>query len=66
MKQEEKELLLQDLCSRLPYGVKCRYHHIQDIITGKIIDINMFGRVNIDGHIKDVCDSNPTSFLFQV
>lgn len=23
MKQEEKELLLQDLCGRLPYGVKC-------------------------------------------
>ena len=23
MKQEEKQLLLQDLCARLPYGVKC-------------------------------------------
>lgn len=23
MTQEDKELLLQDLCSRLPYGVKC-------------------------------------------
>lgn len=23
MKQEEKELLLKDLCGRLPYGVKC-------------------------------------------
>lgn len=23
MTQEEKDLLLQDLCSRLPYGVKC-------------------------------------------
>lgn len=23
MKQEEKELLLKDLCARLPYGVKC-------------------------------------------
>lgn len=33
MKQEDKELLLRDLCSRLPYGVKieltnsCSYHH---------------------------------------
>ena len=25
MKQEDKELLLQDLCSRLPYGVKCSF-----------------------------------------
>ena len=24
MAQEEKELLLKDLCARLPYGVKCR------------------------------------------
>ena len=24
MTQENKELLLRDLCSRLPYGVKCR------------------------------------------
>ena len=23
MKQEDKELLLRDLCARLPYGVKC-------------------------------------------
>jgi hypothetical protein len=23
MKQEDKELLLKDLCARLPYGVKC-------------------------------------------
>ena len=25
MKQEDKELLLQDLCGRLPYGVKCSF-----------------------------------------
>lgn len=59
MKQEDKELLLRDLCGRLPYGVKCRYQHIQYVETGKIIDINRFGRVNIDGHIKDVCDIKP-------
>lgn len=28
MKQEDKELLLKDLCARLPYGVKCKiYDH---------------------------------------
>ena len=25
MKQEDKELLLRDLCARLPYGVKCSF-----------------------------------------
>ena len=62
MTQEQKDLLLKDLCGRLPYGVKCRYQHIQYIENGKIIDINMFGRVNIDGHIKDICDIKPYLF----
>lgn len=26
MTQEEKDLLLQDLCGRLPYKVKCKYY----------------------------------------
>lgn len=62
MTQEQKKLLLKDLSARLPYGVKCRYQHIQYVETGKIIDINMFGRVNIDGHIKDICDVRPYLF----
>lgn len=57
-----KELLLKDLCARLPYGVKCKYLHIQHIENGKIIDINRFGRVNIDGRIKDICDIKPYLF----
>lgn len=32
MTHEEKNLLLQDLCGRLPYGVKCCY----DILSGEI------------------------------
>ena len=59
MEQEDKELLLRDLCARLSYGVKCRYQHIQYVENGKIIDINMFGIVNVDGHIKDICDIKP-------
>ena len=62
MTQKDKELLLQDLCARLPYGVKCRYQHIQYVENGKIIDINRFGRVIIDGHIKDICDIKPYLF----
>lgn len=62
MTQEDKQLLLQDLCTRLPYGVKCRYQHAQYVENGKIIDISMSGRVNIDGHIKDICDIKPYLF----
>lgn len=42
MKQEEKELLLKDLCARLPYGVKIAlnnngaYHHENVAKTGDI------------------------------
>lgn len=64
MTQNDKELLIKDLCSRLPYGVKCRYQHIQYVETGKIININIFGRVNIDGHIRDICDVKP--YLFPI
>lgn len=35
MKQEDKELLLKDLCARLPYGVKvnilCGYQHAEEL-----------------------------------
>ena len=30
MTQEKKELLLKDLCVRLPYGVKCKWEHKYD------------------------------------
>ena len=30
MKQEDKDLLLQDLCARLPYGVKCQIKGEED------------------------------------
>ena len=41
MTQEQKDLLLQDLCARLPYGVKVKFEYV---ITSpaKIIGINKF------------------------
>ena len=39
MKKEEKELLLKDLCARLPYGVK--------IHIGKTQRIEEFGDINL-------------------
>ena len=38
MKQEDKQLLLKDLCSRLPYGVKCILSS-NNIYTIKGIDL---------------------------
>ena len=32
MTQNEKELLLKDLCARLPYGVKVRYSSYKKFI----------------------------------
>ena len=47
MKQEDKDLLLKDLCARLPYRVKCLVNYtysdgdkiIEDIQT-KALDLN--------------------------
>lgn len=33
MKREEKDLLIKDLCARLPYGVKCYITEINDTRT---------------------------------
>lgn len=33
MTQEQKDLLLKDLCARLPYGVKVRYSSYEKFIT---------------------------------
>ena len=41
MTQEEKQLLLKDLCSRLPYGVKCRFETTVD--TYETIELSREG-----------------------
>jgi hypothetical protein len=41
MKQEEKDLLLQELCARLPYGVKCQIKEFgENFFTLKSINID--------------------------
>ena len=46
MKQEYKELLLKDLCARLPYGVKCEnYNHIDGRNVFKVTDIRDNGYI---------------------
>lgn len=58
MKQEEKELLLRDLCARLPYGVK--------IHIGKTQRIEEFGDINLRiGAINNTyADVRPYLFPF--
>lgn len=36
MTEQEKQILLQDLCARLPYGVECLTFDKQVAITGKL------------------------------
>ena len=53
MKQDDKDLLLKDLCARLPYGVKCivtksRTEEGQKGDVGKIVDICLEGVECID------------------
>ena len=44
MTQEDKELLLRDLCARLPYGIKASYYGVEeeretwDVIEGITLD----------------------------
>ena len=47
MKQEDKDLLLKDLCARLPYKV---YAQISDECVGYISAIES---IDIDGFVKD-------------
>ena len=46
MTREDKELLLKDLCARLPYGVKCEnYNHIDGRNVFKVTDIRDNGYI---------------------
>jgi len=60
MKQEDKELLLKDLCSRLPYGVKCilSEYHIEEFpyngtYCDKVLNLGINGStINLLNHIE--------------
>lgn len=59
MKQEEKDLLLRDICGRLPYGVKCKYYDCceGDYDEGTICGFERQKWLHIDGkciHIEEV------------
>ena len=58
MTREQKDLLLKDLCARLPYGVKL-YH----ISTNDISILEIIGKDFIDGNIHDII-GNFKPYLF--
>lgn len=41
MTQEDKQLLLKDLCARLPYGVKCVFHSSKGDVSSTITKIDI-------------------------
>jgi hypothetical protein len=59
MTQKDKELLLIDLCARLPYGVKVRYSSYDRFITCTLHSINPIYN-NVDLWSKNAC-FNPVS-----
>ena len=54
MTQYEKDLLLKDLCARLPYGVKVRYSSYEKFITCTLQAIDYVYN-NVDLWSKDAC-----------
>ena len=62
MTQEDKELLLKDLCSRLPYGLKVKSEHYSFPVTilysGNIDDI----KFKETGGIENICTIKPYLF----
>jgi hypothetical protein len=54
MKKEDKELLLEDLCGRLPYGVKCQVREDEFTYIGTLCRIEVD---NENGHLLDFTES---------
>lgn len=64
MTQEDKELLLKDLCARLPYGVRYKHlawddEHGEECIAAQIYSINS------DGYVKN-CYDDETVYIDEV
>ena len=61
MKQEDKDLLIQDLCARLPYGVKCKVAYNSSVINDA--DATLYG-MDKDGFLMfDEIDGDHREFL---
>lgn len=57
MTQEEKQLLLKDLCARLPYGVKLRY--VEDLVVKKESHIITLNNIYLEHILNGDADIKP-------
>lgn len=64
MTQEDKELLLKDLCARLPYGV-CYKHFTWDDERGEECIAARIYSINSDGYVKN-CYDDETVYIDDV
>ena len=64
MTQEEKELLLKDLCARLPYGVRYRHFTWNDEYGETYIAAQIYS-INTDGYVKN-CHDDETVYIDNV
>lgn len=53
MTQEDKDLLLKDICARLPYGVKCQVQEDEYTYIGTLCRIEVD---NKNGHLLDFAE----------
>ena len=61
MTQEEKQLLLQDLCARLPYKIFAQWYHraLKKFRNVKIMKISTYGKNIDDYYINVLCQPEP-------
>ena len=64
MTQKDKELLLRDLCARLPYGVRYRHFTWNDEF-GEIYIAARIYSINTDGYVKN-CYDDETVYIDNV
>lgn len=64
MTQENEELLLKDLCARLPYGVKCKYYNVYENCyeEGTILGFERKEYIVIDGECANIEEVKPYLF----
>ena len=57
MNKEDKQLLLKDLCARLPYGVKLRY--VEDLVVKKESHIITLNNIYLEHILNGDADIKP-------
>lgn len=60
MKQEDAKLLIEDICARIPYGIKCFISEINDV--RKLAAIHY----DSDNTLFDFLDENNTQYEYQL